>query len=179
MHPCFCGRHLSPAVPFLPAGTDASPAVYAPVKIHPDKQKHPFLHGMQRKGCKSTYSHGHAGTGTARYVHLRHFPVPFHKDVPYRSPLFPKNPIYSLGSVYRIFQADARHPPSSLIKNQGADTSHHECVVSAPWFSECLISGRCSTETAHMLPGYPPADVSKSRPAVPAASRKKLRQCRR
>ena len=30
---------------------------------------------MQRKGCKSTYSHGHAGTGTARYVHLRHFPV--------------------------------------------------------------------------------------------------------
>ena len=75
MHPCFCGRHLSPAVPFLPAGTDASPAVYAPIKIHPDKQKHPFLHGMQRKGCKSTYSHGHAGTGTARYVHLRHFPV--------------------------------------------------------------------------------------------------------
>lgn len=64
-------------------------------------------------------------------------------------------------------------------KNQGADTSHHECVVSAPWFSECLISGRCSTETAHILPGYPPADVSKSRPAVPAASRKKLRQCRR
>ena len=75
MHPCFCGRHLSPAVPFLPAGTDTSPAVYAPIKIHPDKQKHPFLHGMQRKGCKSTYSHGHAGTGTARYVHLRHFPV--------------------------------------------------------------------------------------------------------
>ena len=75
MHPCFCERHLSPAVPFLPAGTDASPAVYAPIKIHPDKQKHLFLHGMQRKGCKSTYSHGHAGTGTARYVHLRHFPV--------------------------------------------------------------------------------------------------------
>lgn len=99
-------------------------------------------------------------------------------DVPYRSLLFPKNSIYSLGSVYRIFQADARRPPSSLIKNQGADTSHHECVVSAPWFSECLISGRCSTETAHILPGYPPADVSKSRPAVPAASRKKLRQCR-
>ena len=105
--------------------------------------------------------------------------LPLDKDVPYRSLLFPKNSIYSLGSVYRIFQADARHPPSSLIKNQGADTSHHECVVSAPWFSECLISGRCSTETAHMLPGYPPADVSKSRPAVPAASRKKLRQCRR
>ena len=73
MHPCFCERHLSPAVPFLPAGTDASPAVYAPIKTHPDKQKHPFLHGMQRKGCKTTYSHGHAGTGTARYVHLRHF----------------------------------------------------------------------------------------------------------
>ena len=65
-------------------------------------------------------------------LYIPHFPVPFHKDVPCRSLLFPKNSIYSLGSVYRIFQADARRPSSSLIKNQGADTSHHECVVSAP-----------------------------------------------
>lgn len=102
---------------------------------------------------------------------FRTFQCLFHKDVPYRSPFPEKFDILS-GFSISDFQADARRPSSKILKTK-EQILHITSVLYLLLVLQCLISGRCSTETALIsFPDILRQTFQKSRPAVPAASRK-------